>query len=114
MLLGLFVAELDEIEGALSVPPSGEQVPVIAQRLHKLRGTAGNLGARDLFTLASEAEQALRAERMPEALEGIRRVLGELARLRRSAAAVLEAPEPSAANVLLETVPDVAHSPPRV
>jgi CheY-like chemotaxis protein/HPt (histidine-containing phosphotransfer) domain-containing protein len=113
MLLGLFIADLDELEDALSVPPSGEQVPLIAQRLHKLRGTAGNLGARDLFSVASETEQSLRADHMPQVLEGLRRVLDELARLRRSAVAVLEAPPPSAANVVLETVPDVAHSTPR-
>jgi HPt (histidine-containing phosphotransfer) domain-containing protein len=96
MLMGLFVGDLDVLERALATPPSGAQVTEIAQRLHKLRGTAGNLGARDLYACATQAEQALRADQMPAALEGLGRVREQLARLRRSVVPWLEAPSASA------------------
>jgi HPt (histidine-containing phosphotransfer) domain-containing protein len=96
VLLGLFVDDLDELERALATPPSGAQVIEIAQRLHKLRGTAGNLGARDLDSCATQAEQALRADQMPAALEGLGRVREQLARLRRSVMAWLDAPSAGA------------------
>jgi HPt (histidine-containing phosphotransfer) domain-containing protein len=110
VLLGLFIDELDDLECALSTTPSGEQVAQIAQRLHKLRGTAGNLGARDLYAVANETERALREERMPAAIEGLRRVLEQLARLRRSVTAMLDAASSSATDVTMETSSQVARS----
>jgi CheY-like chemotaxis protein len=98
-LLRMFVAEpdaLDDLARTLAMTPSGAAITQAAQRMHKLRGAAGNLGARDLYAAASETEQALRAEWLPVAIEGLCRVVAELARIHRSAAAFLEAPAPLA------------------
>jgi PAS domain S-box-containing protein len=82
-LFELFVGELGEIERVLSQP--GPYSASIALCLHKLKGTAGNLGARDLYAFASAAEQAVRAEQVPEARDALARVIEQLVRLRRSA-----------------------------
>jgi len=90
-LFELFVGELGDVERVLS-QATGPYAASVAECLHKLKGTAGNLGARDLSAVASAAEKAVRAEQ-PGARDDLTRVLGELARLRRSARRLLAAPK---------------------
>ncbi|MBC7976951.1 MAG: response regulator [Myxococcales bacterium] len=87
-LLGLLAVDLDVAERALSSAPTDADPAQLAQRLHTLRGTAGNLGARDLHAAATHAERWLRAGQVAPALEGVERVLEQIVRLRRSIAAV--------------------------
>ena len=80
MLLGSLQSDLDE--AVASDLLTGER-SVIGPWLHKLRGTAGNLGARDLHRLVTEAERALRGgdeTRFAVAMEALRL---EIDRLRR-------------------------------
>ena len=86
-LLGLLAVDLDVAERALSTAPTDADAAQLAHRLHTLRGTAGNLGARDLHAAATRAEGCLRAGQMAQAREGVGCVLDQIARLRRSIAA---------------------------
>jgi PAS domain S-box-containing protein len=81
-LLGLFADTLDDVERSLS--PTSAIDEALARRLHALRGTAGNLGARELHAAATEAERAVRAGDGPATGDAMRRVLEEVARLRRA------------------------------
>ncbi|MBX3607886.1 MAG: PAS domain S-box protein [Piscinibacter sp.] len=70
--------------------------------LHKLRGIAGNLGAKGLALAAGRAEEACRAEEEARAAAAIRETAALLQRLRAEAAPILQredavAPGPAAA-----------------
>jgi PAS domain S-box-containing protein len=83
-LLGLFAVDLDAVERALATAAADADPAPLAQWMHRVRGTAGNLGARDLHVAASEAEHGLRAGQIGQGIEGVPRVLEQIIRLRRS------------------------------
>ena len=86
-LLDLLAVDLVLAERVLSTASTETDAAQLAQRLHTLRGSAGNLGARDLQAAATRAERWLRASQQASAGEGVRCVLEQIARLRRSIAA---------------------------
>ena len=70
-------------------PQDREQRRRLAQLLHRLRGTAGNLGAGDLQSTAAELEIALINEHSANVQEGLLRLKAQLQRLRAAAAPAL-------------------------
>jgi len=82
--------ESADVTGIPDHPPQDrEQRRRLAQLLHRLRGTAGNLGASDLQATAAELEIALINEHTANMQEGLLRLKTQLHRLRQSAAPVL-------------------------
>ncbi len=66
-------------------------LPLLAQRMHKLKGMSGMLGAKDIYALALEAEAACLAGD-PQAASGFATALARrIQRLRESAAPVISA-----------------------
>jgi len=61
-----------------------------------------------------EVDQALHEERMPAAIDGLHRVLEQLARLRRSVTALLDANAPKATDATTGSSLDQARSTPIV
>ena len=93
----LFRSMLERLLGEFSdvgVPASGGEPVALALhagRMHKLRGSAGMLGAKDIQQLAGEAEAASIAGDVENAALLASRLAAALDRLGRSAAAVLPA-----------------------
>ena len=63
----------------------------LATRLHKLKGSAGTLGAKSLYRLAVDAERACRGHQVTLAAQGMAALAAALLRLRQDAAGPLEA-----------------------
>ncbi len=78
----------------LDIPSPGADAGRLAAHaatMHKLRGSAGQLGAREIYQLAGEAEAACRAGQGERGAELTRRLQGLLQRMRQSAMPVLAA-----------------------
>ncbi len=93
-LLARLVSALEELQRSLSLPVRASLE--LAAHMHKLRGMAGNLGARDLHAVAGEVEASLRGERTADLQQGVARLLVECDRVGRSARALIRASLPSA------------------
>jgi PAS domain S-box-containing protein len=65
----------------------------LASRLHKLKGSAGTLGARSLAQLAAQAEDACRAHKTRQLTELLPQLAASLADLRTASAGALQAPD---------------------
>jgi len=95
--VGLFRSSLkrllDEFAGiSLSAgAPAPDELAVHAQRMHKLTGIAGMLGASEIRRLAIEGNAACKAGERDRAAELTARVAAELRTLSASAAPILEA-----------------------
>jgi PAS domain S-box-containing protein len=89
-LLSRLLHEFSEVAS-----PSGGAVPIVlaayAGRMHKLKGSAGMLGARSIQHLAAEAEAASRAGELERAAELAARLDVELHQLLESAGPALSA-----------------------
>jgi len=59
-LLARLLSELDDFRRRIGSSVDAVVLPDLSARVHKLRGMAGNLGARDLHRIAGEADVALR------------------------------------------------------
>ena len=94
-LLGLFAVDLDAAERAFATAPAGWDHDQLAHRLHALRGAAGNLGALELHAAATQTERWLRADQRASAVEGMRGVRAQIARLGRSIGEFLASPAAS-------------------
>ena len=81
-LLGQLMPLLDDLARPTE-PLTPAAATALADQLHKLRGSAGNLGARDLCRVAGDAEAALR-DRDPTARFALQRVYAQIDRLQRS------------------------------
>ena len=81
---------LDEF-GDTVVPAGAVDLGAWAARLHKLRGSAGTLGARSIHHLAGNAEAACRAGAAAHAAGLAARLATQMQRLRHRAAPILEA-----------------------
>jgi len=110
-MLARLLSELEELQRLVVEAPDTGAVPDFPARVHKLRGMAGNLGARDLHRAAGEADVAL----LPGGSSNERRVivhrfLVEVDRLRHSLRMVLHVPaaDTEAANPRAEPVDPVA------
>ncbi|WP_332745476.1 CHASE domain-containing protein [Hydrogenophaga sp.] len=93
----------------LALPEAGTGRQTLAARLHKLRGSAGTLGATELMQLAQALETGLIDNRPPaqldarwralqNALEALRRHSEPVLKAARSAASCNTAPEPPGAD----------------
>ncbi|MBT9464752.1 CHASE domain-containing protein [Hydrogenophaga sp.] len=77
---------------ALTLPDAGTERQTLAARLHKLRGSAGTLGATELMQLAQALETGLIDDRPPAQLDARWRALqNALEALRRHSEPVLKA-----------------------
>ena len=93
-MLRRLLAEFGDFADAAYAPADGAGHRIaLAARMHKLRGSAGTIGARELHRLASAAEARLR-EPDGDATMAVRAVGRSLARLSEPGRAVLSAPEP--------------------
>ena len=88
-LLGVFAGSLAAAEHALSTASTDPTGATLAQQLHALRGTAGNLGARDLHAATAAAERWVRARIPDRARDGVQGVRAQIARLRGAIAGFL-------------------------
>ena len=86
------VAEL--AQAALDHPDAADQRRALAARMHKLRGSAGTIGARELHRHASAAEASLRSPDA-DACKAVGAVALTLARLTEQARTVLAVPNPA-------------------
>jgi len=91
-LLGLLLGEYPQVQGPDAEDATAPEA--FAARMHKLRGTAGQVGARTIQELASIAETAARKGDVPRAADLARQIDGHLQRLRQDAASFLEASAP--------------------
>jgi CheY-like chemotaxis protein/HPt (histidine-containing phosphotransfer) domain-containing protein len=89
-LLQQLLSEFGAIEADTVAFSTHAERLALSARMHKLRGCAGTLGARELQQLAAAAETALRAD-APEAIAEVRAALGATARLAVDCAGVLAA-----------------------
>lgn len=91
LFLRLLNRMLHEFSGdfeATSTPPSEADLPSLIARMHKLRGSAGNLGVKDIHLLAGDIEQSLRSKSSWES------VLPKMTRLNQSLHALVAAAAP--------------------
>jgi PAS domain S-box-containing protein len=94
--LGLFRSMLkrlleEYIDIAIPADEDPLELAVHAGRMHKLKGSAGILGAKEIQKLAGEAEVACIAGEVVQAALFAARLAGQLQRLRQSAAPMLRA-----------------------
>ncbi len=119
-LLRQLLAEFQDLAG-LGGSAGAESVPVqlLAARMHKLRGSAGTLGARNLQGLAHAAEASLRlaathVEGEADAVAALRSVSGALTQLAGASVALLASgasnPTPKAAAAGRATLPPRAEA----
>ncbi len=102
MLRTLLRGSTDLVNSHARVPKDETGCRQLAARMHKLRGSAGMIGARAIHRLATEAETELRREPVGDrAQEILVELTAELRALSRHARAFLEAQEK--ADLLLST-----------
>jgi len=87
------LSEYGDLEAAF-VPEDPQFVAAFAQRMHKLKGTAGMLGAKVIEQFARRAEAACRGAKVEEASSLVKQLVIEIQRLRQSAAGELAAKPP--------------------
>jgi PAS domain S-box-containing protein len=100
-LLARMLREFSDLALPTSVPPDDQTIrSEMKARTHKLKGSAGMIGATKVMRLAGAAEVALQEDRAADVVEGI---LGQLASalitLREESAPLLERQEPDTAAV---------------
>jgi PAS domain S-box-containing protein len=98
-LLARMLRDFADLALPIAVPPDDETTRnEIKARTHKLKGSAGMIGATKVMRLAGAAEAALQDSRPAEFVEGILRQLAmALTTLREEAECLLARPEPDAA-----------------
>jgi HPt (histidine-containing phosphotransfer) domain-containing protein len=93
LLLGRMLKEYEDLAGPMVIPPNdppGRRQ--LEMRVHRLKGGAGMLGAREVTRLAGAVERALGEQRPPATIEELlRQLAGALASLRSDTRAFLEA-----------------------
>ena len=96
---------------ALALPEAGPERQRLAARLHKLRGSAGTLGATELMQLAQALESGLIENRPPAQLDARWRALqNALEALRRHSEPVLKAARSTAPSTTPETPSEAAEA----
>ena len=85
-LLGRMLREYSDLEGSVTVPSDEINRRHLKGRLHKLKGSAGMIGATHLMRLAGAAERTLQESRPDEAIDGaLKKLSAALAGLREDA-----------------------------
>jgi signal transduction histidine kinase/DNA-binding response OmpR family regulator/HPt (histidine-containing phosphotransfer) domain-containing protein len=90
-LLGRLLREYADLATVAPVAADEGSLELIKGRVHKLKGSAGMIGASNLMRLAGAAERALQESRAPEAVQSaLRRVASALAALQEEAQRYLD------------------------